>query len=116
DLGADPLVGAGVDVVGGGVEAGQPSGDVAGPQPFRRAGQVGEGDEAAVALPPGLPLLDAERLPDVLAVVHDRVGAEVAQVGGQFLGGAGRRDRGAAAGAALVEQEHPVGAEQVAPV
>lgn len=110
-------VGAGVDLVGGGGETGQTAGHVAGPQALGGAGEVGEGEEAAVALAEGLPgFVPAESAADQFGVGDDRVGAEVAQVCGELggrgeAGGGSGGDGGGTAGAALVEQEHPVGLE-----
>ncbi len=110
-----PGVGGGVHVVGGGVESGQAAGDVAGPQALGCEGQVAEGDEAAVALPERLPrFVAAELTTDQFGVGDDRAGPVQREVIGQLSGraepgrGAGG-DGGGAAGAALVEQQDPVG-------
>jgi hypothetical protein len=116
-LGADPRIGAGVDVGGGGLESGQASGHVAGLETLGSPGEVGQRDEPAVALPEGLPrAVAAELTPDQLGVGHDRVGAEVLEVGGALGVRAGHRlggEGGAATGPPLVEQEHPVGLQRV---
>jgi hypothetical protein len=111
----DGGVGEPVDILGAGAEAGQPAGDQRVADAVRRERQVGDGAEAAERLPEHRPLLlrPAQLAPDQLAVEDDGVRAEVREVlrlrprrpePGEGPGGGRRR----AAGAALVEQEHPV--------
>ncbi|GAA3093509.1 hypothetical protein GCM10020001_006320 [Nonomuraea salmonea] len=83
------------------------------------AREVGEGEEAAVALAEGGPAAPAEDGgAQVLGVGHDGVGAEVREIRGALLGGERAHgaavDAGAAAGAALVEQDDPVVLQRLA--
>jgi len=110
----DRRIGPQVDVVGGGVQAGQPAGDERLAHPLGRAGQVGHGAEAAEALAEHAPRRAAGDLAaDQLRVGDDRVGPEAGQVLGLVPRGA-QAGQGLAAGrrrppgAALVEQQHPV--------
>ena len=114
-LGRDGAVGVPVDVVGGRGEPGQPAGDERLPDAVRRERQVGDRAHAAEALPEHAPRLAGQLAPDQLGVEHDAVGAEVGQVVGLGLRARGREPgqglpvrRGGPAGAALVEQQHPV--------
>ncbi len=107
-------IGDPVHVVGGGIEAGQAAGEERLPDPLRGERQVGGRAEAAEALAQHAPRLVAgQPPPDQLRIPDDRVGPEVAQVVRLGPGAAqpaqrvpGRR--GGPAGAALVEEQHPV--------
>ena len=85
-LRADALVGLAVDVVRVTVERRQAARDERLGEPFRRERQVRDHAEAAEALAEDAPFLDPELPADRLRVAHDRVGPEVRQVLGLFLG------------------------------
>ena len=101
-----------VDVVDGAADGRQPTGEE------RRVEAVGEGAEVVQRAEPaeGLaehaPPVDAEVLAEGLGVAHDRVRAEVGEPL-RVRGGVGPRSavRRGAAGAALVEHQHPVVAQ-----
>ena len=107
-------IGDPVHVVSGGVEAGKAAADQRLADPLWREGQVRDRAEAAEALAQHGPgLVPDQPPPDQFRVTDDRVGPEVGQVVGLRPGAAqpgqgvpgGRRGP---AGAALVQQQHPV--------
>ncbi len=113
-LALDARVGGAVDVVGGGGQRREAAGDQGGGEALGCAGEVPDRAEAAEALAQYGPGRAArESGSDRLGVAHDGVGAEVREVFGLLGGGAaqGQRlpvQRGGQAGAALVQQQHPV--------
>jgi hypothetical protein len=111
---AHPFVRRRVDLVRPAVQRGQATRDQDLLATLRRDRQVGHGAEAAVALPEDRPRRRThERRPQRLRVAHDRVGPKVREVVGLLLR---RAEPGEGltggwcrpAGAALVQQQHPV--------
>ena len=104
----DAAVGGAVDVVGGPAERRQAAGDERLAEALRRERQVRRSTQKPPKLWPSTLQRLAELGPDQLRVADDRVGAEVAQVGGLLRGRAAgeRADGRRAPRAALVEQQH----------
>ncbi len=96
------------------VQGGEPAGDQAAFQGLRGYREVGQRAEAAVALAEGAPRVDTQFLADGLRITHNRIGAEVGEVG--CLRGAVPAQRqglpvggGAQPGATLVKQQDAEG-------
>jgi len=95
-----------VDVVGRTRDRRKPAGEVRLAQSFRRDRQIRADAETAEALAENAPAVDAELLPDLFRVAHDRVGAVQLEVRGLLLRSHSRQrvDRRRTAGPALVEE------------